>query len=292
MIKCRFCDSKDYRKNGHRYNKKGKYQRYVCNECKRSFVVDNGFLYKEFKDKVITSCLDLYFNGLSLRKISNHLYSCYNVKVSYVTIYNWIIEYSKRISVSVSNYILNSSDKIHADEMMIGIGGEWYWLWSVMCQDNRMVISSLITKTRKVQHARKLFEDAKKHMPYRPWYIVTDGLQAYRKGISKAFWRNKSYYRKTKHVRLVRFFDKVNNNIMERVNGTMKDKIKVMRGFKSLEGANTLMNGFIIHYNFVRNHMTYNKTPAEVAGIDLKLGRNRWEGLIQKSVIREIKFKN
>ena len=42
------------------------------------------------------------------------------------------------------------------------------------------------------------------------------------------------------------------------------------------------MNGFIIYYNFVRNHMTYNKTPAEVAGISLKLGRNRWKGLIKR----------
>jgi len=78
--------------------------------------------------------------------------------------------------------------------------------------------------------------------------------------------------------------DKVNNNVMERVNGTIKDKVKIMRGFKSIKGANTIMNGFIIYYNFVRNHMTYKKTPAEVAGIKLKLGRNRWEGLIRKSV--------
>lgn len=154
----------------------------------------------------------------------------------------------------------------------------------MLCKDNRMIISSLITKRRETFQARKLFEKAKKHMPHRPKFVVTDGLQAYRRGFRKAFWRTKKSYNGIKHVRLVRFMDKVNNNVIERVNGTIKEKVKVMRGFKSIEGANAIMSGFIVYYNFVRNHMTYNKTPAEVAGFDLKLGRNRWRGLIQKSV--------
>lgn len=286
MINCRFCGSKNYAKIGYRYNKKGKIQRYLCNNCNRKFTFDNGFLHKEFRDKVITSSLDLYFNGLSLRKISNHFYSCYNIKVSYATIYNWIIEYSRKISMTVSDYILESSDTIHADEIMINIGGEWHWFWSVLCEDNRMLISSMISKTREVQYARKLFEDAKKHLPRKPWEVVTDGMQSYQTAFRKSFWRNDPACLSTKHVRLTRFIDKVNNNVMERVNGTMKDKIKIMRGFKSIEGANAIMNGFIIYYNFVRNHMTYNRTPAEVAGINLKLGRNKWEGLIGRSVIK------
>lgn len=284
MINCRFCGSNNYARIGYRYNKKSKIQRYFCKNCNRKFTFDNGFLHKEFKEKVITSSLDLYFNGLSLRKISNHLYSCYNIKVSYVTIYNWIIEYSRKISMTISDYILRSSYVIHADEIMINISGEWHWFWSVMCEDNRMIISSLITKARELDNAKKLFENAKQHLPYRPWKVVTDGLPAYQGAFNKCFKRrNNVNYAVTKHLRLVKFMDRINNNVMERVNGTMKDKIKIMRGFKSMEGANAIMNGFIIYYNFVRNHMTYNKTPAEIAGINLKLGKNRWGGLIKLS---------
>jgi transposase-like protein len=281
MIKCRFCESTNCEKNGHRYNKKGTYQRYACNQCNRSFIVDNGFLHKGFKDKIITSCLDLYFNGLSLRKISNHLYSCYSINVSYGTVYKWIIEYSERISAAISGYVVNSSKNIHADEIMISIGGEWHWFWSVLCEDNRMLTSSIITKTRDIQYARKLFEETKQHLPERPRNIITDGLPAYKRAVSKAFWRSEKSYSGVKHVRLIKFIDKVNNNVMERVNGTMKDKIKIMRGFKSVEGANAIMSGFMIYYNFVRPHMGLDfATPAETAGINLNLGTNRWMSLI------------
>jgi len=87
-------------------------------------------------------------------------------------------------------------------------------------------------------------------------------------------------------VRLVKFIDKVNNNVIERVNGTIRDKVKVMRGFKSIEGANAIMSGFIVHYNFIRPHMSLNGlTPAQASGINLGLnGGNRWAELIKLAV--------
>jgi hypothetical protein len=53
-----------------------------------------------------------------------------------------------------------------------------------------------------------------------------------------------------------------------------------MRGLKSMETAKMVLEGFVIHYNFFRPHMTLeNKTPASVAGI--KLPFRNWEGLIR-----------
>src|SRR5436309_12392529 len=37
--------------------------------------------------------LDLYFKGLSLRSIANHLSQNYSLHVSYLTIYRWIKKY-------------------------------------------------------------------------------------------------------------------------------------------------------------------------------------------------------
>jgi hypothetical protein len=37
----------------------------------------------------------------------------------------------------------------------------------------------------------------------------------------------------------------------------------------------------MIHYNFIRNHGSTGKTPAEQAGIKLKLGQNKIENLIK-----------
>ncbi|MGC1708738.1 MAG: hypothetical protein WA799_02920 [Nitrosotalea sp.] len=47
------------------------------------------------------------------------------------------------------------------------------------------------------------------------------------------------------------------------------------------ESAQKLIDAYRIHYNFVRNHGSIQKTPAEQAGIKLDLGNNKIENLIK-----------
>lgn len=76
---------------------------------------------------------------------------------------------------------------------------------------------------------------------------------------------------------------KHNNNAIERYNGKTKDRIKSIRSsFKSFEGAENFMNLRHIIHNFVNPHQELkDKTPAEMAEINLKLGRNKLLGLIR-----------
>jgi transposase-like protein len=76
---------------------------------------------------------------------------------------------------------------------------------------------------------------------------------------------------------------KHNNNAIERYNGKTKDRIKNIRSsFKSFEGAQNFMNLRHVIYNFVNPHQELrDKTPAEMAEINLKLGRNKLSGLIR-----------
>ncbi|MFC1946572.1 integrase core domain-containing protein [Chloroflexota bacterium] len=42
-----------------------------------------------------------------------------------------------------------------------------------------------------------------------------------------------------------------------------------MRGLKNTESANEFIQGFLVHYNYIRPHTSLNdRTPAEVAGIN------------------------
>lgn len=54
-----------------------------------------------------------------------------------------------------------------------------------------------------------------------------------------------------------------------------------MRGMDHRESAQKLIDAYRIHYNFVRNHGSIQKTPAEQAGIKLDLGNNKIENLIK-----------
>ena len=77
-----------------------------------------------------------------------------------------------------------------------------------------------------------------------------------------------------------------NNNHIERYNGKIKDRTKVMRGeFGSFEGAEAFMNLKHIIHNFINPHQQLKgKTPAEAAEINLELGRNKLLNLIRYMV--------
>lgn len=74
-----------------------------------------------------------------------------------------------------------------------------------------------------------------------------------------------------------------NNNSIERYNGKLKDRLKIMRrGFHSFEGAESFLNLNHIINNFVNPHQELKgKTPAEAAEIIISLKRNRLLNLIK-----------
>ena len=68
---------------------------------------------------------------------------------------------------------------------------------------------------------------------------------------------------------------------MERMNGEMRDREKVMRGLKIDETP--ILKGYQIFHNFIRPHESLaGKTPAEASGIKVD-GENKWQTLIQNA---------
>jgi len=99
---------------------------------------------------------------------------------------------------------------------------------------------------------------------------------------------NKLFYRTCKltfgvPIACKRYNLKHNNNPIERYNGKIKDRIKNIRsGFKNFDDAGNFLSLRRVINNFVNPHQELNgKTPAEVAGINLSLGRNKLLELIK-----------
>jgi putative transposase len=62
------------------------------------------------------------------------------------------------------------------------------------------------------------------------------------------------------------------------LNGTLRERVKVQRGWKSKKSA--IAEGQRIGYNFVKPHMALDgKTPAQSAGLDIK----GWKQLLEKA---------
>lgn len=74
-----------------------------------------------------------------------------------------------------------------------------------------------------------------------------------------------------------------NNNAIERYNGDLKSRLKIMRGgFRSKGGAEAFLNMKRVIHNFVNPHQgLHGRTPAEAAEINLPLGRNKLLSLIK-----------
>lgn len=63
-------------------------------DCKKRFTVNFGFEKKQSNENVITGSLQMYYSGISIRKIAD-LYEVLGVDVSLKTSYNQITAYSK-----------------------------------------------------------------------------------------------------------------------------------------------------------------------------------------------------
>ena len=110
---------------------------------------------------------------------------------------------------------------------------------------------------------------------------MCDKFENYRTAFNKLFYRV-AKLRFGISIKAKRNGLKHNNNHIERYNQDIKDRIKTMRNFGSDEGAEYFLNLKHIIHNFVNPHMQINgKTPAEAAGIDLKLGRKKLLNLIK-----------
>lgn len=92
---------------------------------------------------------------------------------------------------------------------------------------------------------------------------------------------------RVKNIRSISVRNEGLNSRVERLNGTMREREKVMRGMQSKESAQKIIEAMRIHYNYCREHSKLGKTPAEQAGINLELEGNKVESLIRMAANRE-----
>ncbi|HEV2192769.1 MAG TPA: DDE-type integrase/transposase/recombinase [Nitrosopumilaceae archaeon] len=279
------CGSLDVIKTGIRHNKSGNIQRFRCKKCNAKWSDNLGFAKNKVSSKIITASLDLFFKGVALRKIKEHVKFFYGVNVSHVAILGWIRKFEKVVNPFVDSLVPKEMSGVyHVDEMAVHVRkeqtdkGHYQWLWNMMDNTTRFWISSKVSQRREVSDARAVFQDAKTKSP-KPIAIVHDGLHSYNEAFEKEYHTMQSP--RTRNIRSVSVRHKGLNQKVERLNGVFRDREKVMRGMDHKESAQKTIDAFRIHYNFIREHGSIKKTPAEQAGIKLDLGQNRIENLIK-----------
>jgi transposase-like protein len=219
-----------------------------------------------------------------LRKIAHHVKQFYEVDIHKTSVLRWIRRFGEVVAPFVDNLSPNVSGIYHVDEMMVHVKrehtdkGHYQWLWNLMDDTTRFWISSMVSQRRELTDARRVFKDAKRKVKIAK-AIIHDGLPSYDKAFQKEFYTAKNP--RVRNIRSISVRNQGLNSKVERLNGTMREREKVMRGMQRKETAQQIVDAMRIHYNFVREHQTLQKTPAEKAGIRLDLKNNRVENLIR-----------
>jgi putative transposase len=259
VITCKWCGSDDVNKYGVRDG----VQEYICNSCGRKFNEKDAPYKKQSSVEQIGSALNMFYDGLSFADIARHLGQTYDNPVNESTVYRWVLSYTEKAVRAFEHFKPVVSDMWVADETVIIVGGENVWLYDIIDRETRFLLATRMTPSRRTSDAQQLMESAARRAGKAPRIVITDKQNSYLDGIEIAFGGD------TEHIQSRGFTLQPNTNLIERFHGTLKERTKVMRGFKTWESALLIVDGFLVHYNFFRPHMSLSGlTPAEVARIE------------------------
>lgn len=188
----------------------------------------------------------------------------------------------------ISNYVNSLKPQLgetwQADELFVKLRGgesikagtEIGFLWNIMDRESRFLIASKLTEHRDAGNCIQAFNEAIHNANGKlPQKVHSDSYRVYREGVK--------VLGNTEHIANCGIAKKphASNNRAERLNGTLRERTKVQRGWKS---KNTLIaEGQRIHYNFVKPHEALKgSTPSDKVGIGVGKG-NKWKTLIENS---------
>jgi len=273
--RCKFCQSTAVAKNGTRNG----VQYYLCKECGRGFVHNKALPHMRYPIEIIADAVYDYYAGVSLRKIRDGIEQKIGLRPADSAIYSWVKKLTRIGLAEAKKHTPRVGDKWLADECVIRLkDGKKYWLINVIDYDTRFLLASELPRSRSIKDIKLAFDIARTKANKYPKLMLTDGWKAYDDACELAFASE------TKHIVTSPFKGKeLSTNIIERWHGTLKDRLKPMRGMDKSETYQLILEGFILNYNYLRPHESLkDKTPAEVARIEFPY--RSWLDIIKSKI--------
>ena len=268
-------------------------QAYLCKDCLHRFRESNILKRARYSPEMVSLTLDLYFDGMSLRKIARKVNEQFETNLGAASIYRWMQKFIPKISEYVNSLTPQLSEIWHFDELFVKMKngvevknrGKVAFVWNAMDRKTRFLIASKLTAERDRVGASRVFEEAFRNAHgSMPEMITTDSLPSYKLGLDIAL---DGVAQRPKLVTNVGIKNgkirSPNNNRIERLNGTLRERVKVQRGWKT--HSTPLAEGMRIHYNFVKPHQALEgQTPAQRAGINVLTSKNKWLELLLNGI--------
>lgn len=263
-VNCPYCHHDKVVKNGKNANGK---QTYRCKDCSKRFLHTGQVAGHRIPADQIGAAIRMYYGGTSYKQTGETLTEAYNIsEPSKRAIYEWVTEYTGVAKDILADHPAHTSGKWVADEIQVKVGGEPFWLWNIMDASTRYALAVHLSPNRDRRAAIAVMRKAMAAADAPPRSITTDKLGSYVPAIKQVF-------PDAEHIQSEGLRARVNNNLSERLQGTIRDREKVLRGLEGLESGQRYFDGWLVNYNMFREHEGIRGlTPAEMAGVNPGFG--------------------
>ena len=116
----------------------------------------------------ITAGIDLYYKGVSLRKVQEHFQAFYPHNSSHMSVYRWIVKYTTMVSNLIDNIPIKCGKEMQSDEMeyyrrksKYQKGKEQNWFVDTFDVETKFMVTGEYMRSRTNENLIKVMKRAK-----------------------------------------------------------------------------------------------------------------------------------
>src|ERR1700716_486857 len=216
-------------------------QRFRCSECGRRFTrcSSSAFSGRGFPDDIISLAVRWYVRyRLSYAEVSEWLAER-GVLVDQTTIYRWVQRFLPLFGEVARRYRQLVGLDWRVDETYARIRGRWHYIYRAI-DGCGQIVDAYVSPTRDMVAAGRFFERAIASSGTTPRRVITDKASSYPPALAVAV---PGVLHRTGRYR---------TNGIERDHGFLKERLRPMRGLKSVTSAANFMCGHALMRNIPR----------------------------------------
>jgi putative transposase len=240
ITSCLHCNSEDFDSIG---NTDLGYQRYKCNDCKRTFNERTAtpFNRMEYPTDIALQVVRWYLMyKLSLRDLSE-MFLERGFVFTHETVRDWVYRFTPLITEELRRRRNGKAGRsFYVDETYVKVKGRWVYLYRAIDRDGSLV-DAMLSKTRDMAAARKFFRSAQKVTGITPDRVTTDKHPSYPRAIAETLGK-----------RVLHRVSDYLQHFTEQSHRPIKQRYYPMLGFGEFSSASIICRGFEELRNFFR----------------------------------------
>ena len=236
--------------------------------------IDDAFHWNQMDFAKPTVVLAVYYTlveGMPAPQVVRTLWNVHRVKVSHDSVTRWFHKAAFQLSAKTATLVdiplkKGRKPRLYADETERKVAGETRWFWMSYCRKHDLMLGRNLTTRRSTKCARDLLSMTQALAPsLAGGELLTDGLWSYPAAMDDIEWDTAN------HIRYLSFFEKPNNNALERKWSNFHERARPFRGFKSDVGQMAFIEGQIFFHNCLKPGVSLGgkKTPYEHLSVKL-----------------------